>query len=77
VAFQFCKVATVAVLAGRYVLPLAAGLASILFVSAYAKGKRDTRCIGKHPLLIAAFWAVVCGLAIWRIVVGSGWWWWF
>lgn len=60
VAFTFCKVATVALIAERFTLPVAAGLSAILYVMAWFKGKRDTRCILQIPLLIAAFWSVVC-----------------
>ena len=60
IAFQFCKVATVALLAGRFVLPVASGLCAAFYVAAYVKGKRDTRCILKYPLWISAFWGVVC-----------------
>jgi hypothetical protein len=59
-AFQFCKIATFALIAGRLALPLASGLACVLFASAYFKGKRDTRCWAKYPLAISAFWGVVC-----------------
>ena len=64
VAFQFCKVATVALLAGRYVLPVAASLCAILYVAAYVKGKRDTRCVLRYPLLISAFWGVIAIISV-------------
>ena len=60
IAFQFCKVATVTLLAGRFALPAASGLCAIFYVMAVAKGKNDTRCILKHPLLIAGLWGTVC-----------------
>lgn len=60
IAFQFCKVATVALLAGRFVLPVASGLCAIFYVMAVVKGKKDTRCVLRHPLLIAALWGFVC-----------------
>ena len=59
IAFQFCKIATVSLIAGRYVLPVASGLCSVFYVAAHLKGKRDTRCVLKYPLLIAAFWGIV------------------
>lgn len=59
IAFQFCKVATVSLIAGRYTLPVAATLCSALYVAAYVKGKRDSRCALRYPLLIAALWAAV------------------
>jgi hypothetical protein len=65
-AFTFCKIATFCLLTGPYALPLAATGAALLFGAAYFSGKRDTRCIGKHPLLIATFWLFVLGIWIWR-----------
>ncbi|HVT12728.1 MAG TPA: hypothetical protein VHE55_10715 [Fimbriimonadaceae bacterium] len=65
VAFQFCKVATVAFILGRWTLPVAAALASGLYVWAYFSGKRDTRCVLRYPLFIAAFWGIVSGFAFW------------
>jgi hypothetical protein len=59
IAFQFCKIATVTLIAGRYALPIAAGLCAVFFVLAARNGKRDTRCFLRYPLLIAALWAVV------------------
>jgi hypothetical protein len=59
IAFQFCKVATVALIAGRFALPVAAGLCAVFYVLAWRNGKRDTRCVMRHPPLIAAFWGVV------------------
>lgn len=58
-AFQFCKIATVSLLAGRYVLPVSAGLCACLYFAAYFKGKRESRCILRYPLLIGAFWLAV------------------
>lgn len=63
IAFTFCKVATVALLAQRFTLPIAAGLSAIFYTAAFIKGKQDTRCWLKVPLLIAGFW--VCVTATW------------
>jgi len=65
VAFQFCKIATVALILQRWTLPVAAALAAGLYVWAYASGKKDTRCILGHPLLIASFWGIVSAGAFW------------
>ena len=65
IAFQFCKVATVALLAGRFVLPVSSALCAGFFVAAYLSGKRDTRCWFKHPLLAAGFFALICGGWFW------------
>ena len=58
-AFQFCKIATFALIAQRFALPAAATLAAIFFVAAYAQGKRTSRCFVRYPLLIAGLWALV------------------
>lgn len=68
IAFQFCKVATVTLIAGRFALPVAAGLCAIFYVLAWMKGKRDTRCVLKYPLLIAGFWGLVAVVALVRIL---------
>ena len=68
-AFQFCKIATVALIAGKYTLIVAAGLSSVLFVWAYAKGKRESKCFLRFPLLIAGIWALVVAwsaVVLWR-----------
>jgi len=56
IAFTFCKAATIALLAGPFVLPVAAGAAAVFYLLAWYNRKRDTRCILQMPLLIAAFW---------------------
>src|SRR3954463_4443913 len=66
IAFQFCKIATVSLLAGRYTLPVAATLCAALYVVAYVKGKRESTCVLKYPLLIAGVWGFVaiCWVAL-------------
>jgi len=59
-AFTFCKTATICLLAQRFALPVAAGLAAVFFVLAHVQGKRESRCILRVPLLIAALWGAVC-----------------
>jgi hypothetical protein len=59
IAFQFCKIATVSLIAGRFTLPVAAGLCAVLYVVAYVKGKRDSRCVLRYPLVIAGVWGAV------------------
>lgn len=68
IAFQFCKIATVAFLCGRFTLPVAATMASALYLAAHIQGKRDTRCILRYPLLIAGFWGVVA-IATWVVIL--------
>ncbi len=67
IAFQFCKVATVALIAGKYVLPVASGLCSAFYIAALASGKKDTRCFLREPLLLIALWGAVCAVSIYRI----------
>lgn len=60
IAFTFCKAATIILLTQRFALPVAAGAAAVFYVLADRQGKRDTRCVLRVPLLIAAFWGAVC-----------------
>ena len=69
VAFGWCKVATMLLLTaplGRFALPVVALLTSALFVGAYVRGARESRCILKRPLLIAAFWGIIGAVLLWR-----------
>lgn len=59
IAFTFCKAATIILIAQQFALPVAAGAAAVFYVLANLHGKKDTRCILKAPLLIAAFWGTV------------------
>jgi hypothetical protein len=68
IAFQFCKVATVALIAGRYVLPLASGLCACFYVLAFINGQRVSRCVLKYPLLVAGFYGAICCGSVWWIV---------
>lgn len=67
-AFQFCKIATVALILGRFTLAVAATLASILFLSAWLRGKKDTRCWARYPILLSVFWAVVAAIC-WTFIL--------
>lgn len=58
-AFTLCKIATFALFTGHFALPVAATGAALFFVLAFFNDKRDTRCLFKHPLLIALFWFAV------------------
>lgn len=68
IAFTFCKVATVALFTGRFALPVAAGLAAVFYVLAVFKGKSDTRCVLRYPLLIAGFWALISAVSLYLIL---------
>ena len=65
-AFTFCKTATLVLLTQKFALPVSAGLAAVFYILAQVHGKQDTRCILKHPVLIAAFWGsiAVCSLIL-------------
>ncbi len=58
-AFTFCKVATLALLLGPFVLPVAAALAAVFFLLAHFQGQKETRCIARKPLWIGLFWGGV------------------
>jgi hypothetical protein len=60
IAFTFCKAATIILLTQKLALPVAAGAAAVFYLLADRHGQKDTRCILKRPLLIAAFWGAVC-----------------
>lgn len=68
VAFQFCKIATVAFLLGRWTLPVASGLAAALYMWAFFSGKRDTRCVLRYPLFIGSFWGIVSIISFWLLL---------
>jgi hypothetical protein len=65
-AFTFCKIATLCLFTGRFALPIAASGAALFFALAHFSGHKDTRCLGKHPLLISAFWVLVVAVWVWR-----------
>jgi hypothetical protein len=67
IAFQFCKIATVALILGRFTLAVASTLAAVLFLSAWLKGKKDTRCWARYPLLLSAFWSIVAIIS-WTLI---------
>ena len=68
IAFQFCKVATVALICQRFTLPIAAGLCCLFYVLAFANGKRETRCVLKNPLLVGAFYGLVAAGSIFLLL---------
>lgn len=63
-AFTFCKAATIILLTQKFALPVAAGAAAIFYVLAYRHGARESRCILKWPLLIAAFWGTIAAASL-------------
>ena len=73
VAFTFCKAATIVLLitllrGARFMLPIIAGAACLLYLITYFSGKKKTRCIISHPLLVATFWAFISGFSLWIIL---------
>lgn len=65
-AFTFCKAATLVALSGKWALPVCAGGAALFYVLAYRHGKKDTRCVLRYPLLIAAFWGFIAVASLWH-----------
>lgn len=59
IAFQFCKIATVTLLAGRFALPVAAGACAIFYAMALKEGKKDTRCVLRYPWVLIVLWGSV------------------
>lgn len=73
IAFTFCKAATIVLFitllrGARFMLPIIAGTACLLYLITYFSGKKKTRCILSHPLLVAAFWALISGFSLWIIL---------
>ena len=68
VAFTFCNAATIILIAQKFALPVAAGAAAILYLLAHFHGKRDTRCVLRIPLLIAAFWGSIAAVSLFFIL---------
>jgi hypothetical protein len=67
IAFQFCKIATVALIAGRFALPVAAGCCAVFYALALAKGKRDTRCVLRYPLVLIVVWGGIAGWSMYSL----------
>lgn len=63
-AFTWCKAATIILITGQWALPVAALATAFIYVLAYVNGKKDTRCVLRFPLLIAAFWGVIGAVAL-------------
>lgn len=59
IAFQFCKIATVALIAGRFALPVAALCCAAFYGLALRNGKKDTRCVLRYPWVLIVFWGVI------------------
>ncbi len=67
IAFTFCKAATIMLITWplrRYALPLVAGVTAVLFIAALVSGQRESRCVLRKPLWIAAFWASICAASL-------------
>ncbi|AIE87750.1 hypothetical protein [Fimbriimonas ginsengisoli] len=68
IAFQFCKIATVSLIAQRFTLPVAAGCCALFYVLAMVHGKRDTRCVLRYPPLLVLLWGAVASVSLWLIL---------
>ena len=64
-AFAWCKIATVSLIAGRFALPVAALLSAGFFIAAWIKGKHDTKCFVRQPLVTAGLWILVLSIWLW------------
>jgi hypothetical protein len=62
IAFSLCKAATVALIFGRFALPVAAVSCAVFYVMAHVSGGKETRCVLGPPLWVASFWIVVAAL---------------
>lgn len=74
-AFTFCKMGTVGLLAWLITPPIFVLLVAVgaigLYGRALALGITRSQCILRRPLLIMSFWAVVAAsIVAWRLVVG-------
>ena len=70
-AFNFCKAATIMLLAAplrQFALPVVTSITASLYVLAYLKGQRGTRCILGQTLVVAGFWGVV-SLVAWFLAL--------
>ncbi|HEX8236147.1 MAG TPA: hypothetical protein VF600_09345 [Abditibacteriaceae bacterium] len=70
-AFNFCKAATIMLLAAplrQFALPVVTAIAACLYLLAYLNGQRGTRCILGKPLVVAAFWGAV-SLVAWFLAL--------
>lgn len=70
IAFAYCRIATVALLCGRFALPVAAVLSAGLYAAAWLNGKRDTKCWLGDPRLPLALWTLVAALWIYAEILG-------
>ena len=67
-AYTFCKAALLVVIARRFALPAAAGLAALFyFLTAYYR-KKETDCFLKKPILIGVIWTVVCAVSLYLLL---------
>ena len=75
-AFTFCKMGTVGLMAWLVTPPIfvlvVAAAAVALYARAVALGVTRSRCILRRPLLIMAFWIVVAGVDLVWLLTRSG-----
>ena len=67
-AYTFCKAALLVVIARRYALPVASGLAAVFYLLTAYYRKKETNCFLKKPILIAIIWAATCGVSLYFIL---------
>jgi len=62
-AFQFCKIATFALVFQKYTFFVATVLAGLTYWYVFFRGVKDTRCVLKKPLIVAIFWSILAPVA--------------
>ncbi len=62
-AFQFCKIATFALVFQKYTFFAATVLAALTYWYVFLRGVKTTRCVLKKPLIVAIFWTLIAPIA--------------
>lgn len=68
IAFTFCKAALLILILGKFALPVVAGAATVFYLLAFRHGQKESRCVLKFPLLIAAVWGIVAAISGYEIL---------
>ncbi len=63
-AFQFCKIATFALVFQKYTFIAASALAAIVYWVVVIQGVKTTKCWLQKPLRVALLWTVLCPIAV-------------
>jgi len=68
IAFTFCKAGLLILILGKFVLPVVSAAAAVFYVLAYRQGQKESRCLLKFPLLIAAVWTFVAVISGYQLL---------